>query len=128
MSEENYKDNSEQLEADNQKLMLLMSIEKEKEKQEKMLAIESDVKNVERDMQDIQDLFRDLSKLVNVRIILQTCHYKLHSGTLGSTSYPQFVVTCLLLINTLFLKHLNYRNKKKTLKKLKLMSRQLKKM
>jgi len=46
-----------------------MSIEKEKEKQEKMLAIESDVKNVERDMQDIQDLFRDLSKLVNVRII-----------------------------------------------------------
>jgi len=70
MSEENYKENSEQLEADNQKLMLLMSIEEEKQKQEKMLAIESDVKNVERDMQDIQDLFRDLSKLVNVRIIL----------------------------------------------------------
>lgn len=65
MSEENYTENSEQLKADNQKLMLLMSIEEEKQKQEKILAIESDVKNVERDMQDIQDLFRDLSKLVN---------------------------------------------------------------
>lgn len=46
--------------------MLLIDIDEEKQKQENILAIESDVKNVERDMQDIQDLFRDLSKLVNV--------------------------------------------------------------
>lgn len=70
--EENHKENSEQFEAYNQKRMLLMAVEEEKQKQEKMLAIESDVKNVERDMQDIQDLFRDLSKLVNVRVMLQT--------------------------------------------------------
>lgn len=48
--------------------MLLISLQEEKQKQENMLAIESDVKNVERDMQDIQELFRDLSKLVNVCI------------------------------------------------------------
>lgn len=48
--------------------MLLVSVDEEKQKQENMLAIESDVKNVERDMQDIQDLFRDLSKLVHVCI------------------------------------------------------------
>lgn len=66
--EESYKENTEQLEVENQKRMLLMSIEEEKQKQERMLMIESDVKNVERDMQDIQDLFRDLSKLVNVCI------------------------------------------------------------
>ncbi|XP_015363570.1 PREDICTED: uncharacterized protein LOC107161604 [Diuraphis noxia] len=66
--EENYKDNTEQLEVENQKRMFLISIEEEKQKQEKMLAIESDVKNVEKDIQGIQDLFRDLSKLVNVRI------------------------------------------------------------
>lgn len=47
-----------------------MSLEDEKQNKERMLAIESDVKNVERDMQDIQDLFRDLSKLVNVCILL----------------------------------------------------------
>lgn len=64
--EENYKENSEQLEVENQKRMLLISLEEEKQKKERMLAIESDVKNVERDIQDIQDLFRDLSKLVNV--------------------------------------------------------------
>lgn len=69
MLEENYKENSEQLEVENQKRMLLMAVEEEKQKQENMLAIESDVKNVERDMQDIQDLFRDLSKLVNVCIL-----------------------------------------------------------
>ncbi|XP_025408670.1 syntaxin-17-like isoform X2 [Sipha flava] len=63
--EENYIENSEQLEVENQKHMLLISLEEEKQKKERMLAIESDVKNVERDMQDIQDLFRDLSKLVN---------------------------------------------------------------
>ncbi|XP_060863830.1 syntaxin-17 [Metopolophium dirhodum] len=64
--EETYKDNTEQLEeAENQKRMFLISIEEEKQKQEKMLAIESDVKNVEKDIQGIQDLFRDLSKLVN---------------------------------------------------------------
>jgi len=66
--EETYKDNTEQLEAENQKRMFLISIEEEKQKQEKMLAIESDVKNVEKDIQGIQDLFRDLSKLVNVCI------------------------------------------------------------
>jgi len=66
--EENYKDNTEQLEVENKKRMFLISIEEEKQKQEKMLAIESDVKNVEKDIQGIQDLFRDLSKLVNVRI------------------------------------------------------------
>jgi len=66
--EENYKDNTEQLEVENQKRKFLISIEEEKQKQEKMLAIESDVKNVEKDIQGIQDLFRDLSKLVNVRI------------------------------------------------------------
>lgn len=49
--------------------MLLISLEEEKQKKERMLAIESDVKNVEKDMQDIQDLFRDLSKLVNVCIL-----------------------------------------------------------
>lgn len=48
--------------------MFLISIEEEKQKQEKMLAIESDVKNVEKDIQGIQDLFRDLSKLVHVCI------------------------------------------------------------
>ncbi|XP_022170964.1 syntaxin-17 [Myzus persicae] len=63
--EETYKDNIEQLEVEHQKRMLLISIEEEKQKQEKMLAIESDVKNVEKDIQGIQDLFRDLSKLVN---------------------------------------------------------------
>lgn len=63
-----YKDNTEQLEAENQQRMLLISIEEEKQNQEKMLAIESDVKNVEKDIQGIQDLFRDLSKLVNVCI------------------------------------------------------------
>jgi len=68
VSEETNKDNTEQLEADNQKRMFLISIEEEKQKQEKMLAIESDVKNVEKDIQGIQDLFRDLSKLVNVCI------------------------------------------------------------
>lgn len=69
LPEENYQDNSEQLERENQKRMLLLSVEEEKQKQENMLAIESDVKNVERDMQDIQELFRDLSKLVNVSIL-----------------------------------------------------------
>lgn len=68
--EDNYTENSEQLEAENQKRMLLISIEEEKQKQENILAIESEVKNVERDMQGIQDLFRDLSKLVNVRLML----------------------------------------------------------
>lgn len=68
--EENYTENSEQLEIENQKRLLLISIQEEKQEQEKMLAIESEVKNVERDMQGIQDLFRDLSKLVNVRIVL----------------------------------------------------------
>ncbi|VVC27750.1 Hypothetical protein CINCED_3A025421 [Cinara cedri] len=63
--EDNYPENSEQLEVENQKRMLLIAIEEEKQKQKNVLAIESDVKNVERDMQDIQDLFRDLSKLVN---------------------------------------------------------------
>lgn len=63
--EEMYKDDTEQLELENQKRMFLISIEEEKQKQEKMLAIESDVKNVEKDIQGIQDLFRDLSKLVN---------------------------------------------------------------
>ena len=67
--EENYKENSEQLEVENQKRMLLISLEDEKQKKERMLAIESNVKNVERNMQDIQDLFRDLSKLVNVCIL-----------------------------------------------------------
>lgn len=43
-----------------------MTLQEEKQKQENIIAIESDVKNVERDMQDIQELFRDLSKLVNV--------------------------------------------------------------
>lgn len=69
--EETYKDNTEQLEIENQKRMLLISNEEEKLKQEKMLAIESDVKNVEKDIQGIQDLFRDLSKLVNVCIRIQ---------------------------------------------------------
>lgn len=68
VQEEDYTEDSKQLEIENQKRMLLISIDEEKQNQEKMLAIESDVKNVERDMQDIQDLFRDLSKLVNVCI------------------------------------------------------------
>lgn len=63
--EDMQQDNTEQLEAENQKRMFLISIEEEKQKQEKMLAIESDVKNVEQDIKGIQDLFRDLSKLVN---------------------------------------------------------------
>lgn len=46
-----------------------MSLQEEKQKQENIIAIESDIKNVERDMQDIQELFRDLSKLVNVCIL-----------------------------------------------------------
>lgn len=66
--EENHTENSEQIEIENQKRMLLISVDEEKQKQENILAIESDVKNVERDMQDIQDLFRDLSKLVHVCI------------------------------------------------------------
>lgn len=66
--DDNYKENGEKLEIENRQFMLLMSVEEEKQKQENMLAIESDVKNVERDMQDIQDMFRDLSKLVNVCI------------------------------------------------------------
>jgi len=66
--EDMHQDNTEQLEAENQKRMFLISIEEEKQKQEKMLAIESDVKNVEEDIKGIQDLFRDLSKLVNVCI------------------------------------------------------------
>jgi len=70
--EDNHKNDDEQLEIENQKCTLLISVEEEKQKQEKMLAIESDVKNIERDMQDIQDLFRDLSKLVNV-----SCYYLL---------------------------------------------------
>lgn len=72
MPEGNRQVDDEQMAIENQKRMLLISVEEEKEKQNKMLAIESDVKNVERDMQDIQDLFRDLSKLVNVslRIVL----------------------------------------------------------
>lgn len=69
--EETYKDNTEQLEIENQKRMLLISNKEEKLKQEKMSAIESDVKNVEKDIQGIQDLFRDLSKLVNVCIKIQ---------------------------------------------------------
>lgn len=73
ITEDNHKNDEEQLEIENQKRMLLISVEEEKQKQEKMLAIESDVKNVERDMQDIQDLFRDLSKLVNVRAYLLLC-------------------------------------------------------
>lgn len=68
MLEENYQESNEQLEKENQKRMLLMAVEEEKQKQENMKAIESDVKNVERDMQDIQALFRDLGKLVNVCI------------------------------------------------------------
>lgn len=68
MSDDNCKENDEKLEIENRQHMLLMSVEEEKQKQKKMLAIESDVKNVERDMQDIQDMFRDLSKLVNVCI------------------------------------------------------------
>lgn len=68
ITEENNIENSEQIEVENQKRMLLISVDEEKQKQENMLAIESDVKNVERDMQDIQDLFRDLSKLVHVCI------------------------------------------------------------
>lgn len=67
--EESYKENNVQAEIENQKRMLLISLEEEKQKQENMLAIESDVKNVERDMQDIQDLFRDLNKLVNVCVL-----------------------------------------------------------
>lgn len=63
---EDYMEDSKQVEIENQKRMLLISIEEEKQNQEKMFTIESDVKNVEREMQDIQDLFRDLSKLVNV--------------------------------------------------------------
>lgn len=65
MSYDNCMENSEKLEIENRKHTLLMSVKEEKQKQEKMLAIESDVKSVERDMQDIQDIFRDLSKLVN---------------------------------------------------------------
>lgn len=68
MSDDNCKENGEKSQIENRQLMLLMSVKEEKQKQEKMLAIESDVKNVERDMQDIQDMFRDLSKLVNVCI------------------------------------------------------------
>lgn len=48
--------------------MILLAVEEEKQKLDNIVAIESDVKNVEKDMQDIQDLFRDLSKLVNVCI------------------------------------------------------------
>lgn len=66
--EDMHQDNTEKLEAENQKRMFLISIEEEKQKQENMLAIESDVKNVEKDIKGIQDLFRDLSKLVHVCI------------------------------------------------------------
>jgi hypothetical protein len=81
--EENYIENSEQLEVENQKHMLLISLEEEKQKKERMLAIESDVKNVERDMQDIQDLFRDLSKLVNV-CMLQIFYLKTYNYVISN--------------------------------------------
>ncbi|XP_050443445.1 syntaxin-17 [Adelges cooleyi] len=63
--EDSNSENSVRLEEENRQRLLLVSIQEEKEKQARMLAIESDVKNVERDMQDIQVLFRDLGKLVH---------------------------------------------------------------
>ncbi|XP_050546600.1 syntaxin-17 isoform X3 [Daktulosphaira vitifoliae] len=53
------------LSEDNKQQQLLLSIQSEKEKQQRMLAIECDVTNVERDINDIQVMFRDLGKLVN---------------------------------------------------------------
>lgn len=69
IQEENYTEKSEHLEIENQKRMLLIAIDEEKQKQENIVAIESDVKNVERDIRDIQSLFCDLGKLVNVCIL-----------------------------------------------------------
>lgn len=75
--------------------MFLISIEEEKQKQEKMLAIESDVKNVEKDIQGIQDLFRDLSKLVNVCIRIKFTFHLL------------LFINCALYVNTFIISIIN---------------------